>query len=173
MLVGAHVSIAGGIDLAIDRLESMGGGQALQIFTQSPRRWQPTQHEPGRLARFRQRARQGGVRYVVCHGVYLINLAASNRRLYERSLKALLATVEVAAQLKADVCIHAGSHGGRGLERALDPIARALEPALERLSGRSFLLLENCAGGGATVGRSLAELEAIIDRSGGHRRLGI
>ncbi len=167
------MSIAGGIDLAVDRLAEMGGGQAMQIFTQSPRRWQPTEREAERLARFRRRRRETGVDYVLCHGVYLINLATADRRLHERSRRALLATVDVAGELRADVCLHVGSHAGRGVEAALDRIARALEPALDRLSGRSHLLLENCAGGGGTVGRSIAELETIIDRLAGHRRLGI
>lgn len=173
MLLGAHVSTAGGIDLAVDRLEALGGGQALQLFVQSPRRWQPTKHDPERLERFIARRREAGIRYVVCHALYLLNLATSDRRLLQQSRKALLATVDMAVRLEADVVIHVGSHGGRGIDSALERITKSIEPALRRISGESRLLLENCAGGGGTVGRSIQELATIIDRLGRHQRLGI
>jgi deoxyribonuclease-4 len=172
MLLGAHVSAASGIDLAVDRLEALGGA-ALQLFTQSPRRWLPTDHDPERIQRFRTRRREVGVRYVLCHALYLINLATSDRRLYERSRDALLATVDVAVRLEADVVLHVGSHGGAGLETALDGIRRAIEPALERASGTTHILLENCAGGGGTVGRSIGELAAVVDRLDRAPRLGL
>lgn len=172
MLLGAHVSAAGGIDKAVDRIEAL-GGEAMQLFIQSPRRWQPTAHEPQSIERFKARRREAGVRYVLCHALYLINIATSNRPLYERSRKALIATIDVANQIDADVVFHVGSHGGVGVEPALGRIAHALEPAVERLSGGTHLLLENCAGGGGTVGRSIEELAAVIDRLRGQRRLGI
>lgn len=172
MLLGTHVSTAGGIDLAIDRIEAL-GGRAAQIFVQSPRAWRPTEHDPERLKRFRRRRREAGVRYVACHAIYLLNLATADRMLQRRSQSALIATVEIANQIGADVIIHVGSHRGRGLEPALARIETALEPALALLDGSSHLLLENSAGGGGTVGRSIAELAAVIDRLDRHRRLGV
>jgi deoxyribonuclease IV len=172
MLLGAHVSAAGGIDLAIDRIEAL-GGEALQLFTQSPRRWQPTEHDPDRIERFLVRRREAAVRYVVCHAPYLINLATSDRRLYVRSRDALLATIDVAVRLEADVVIHVGSHGKAPFERGLARVARALGPALERATDETHVLLENTAGGGGTVGRSIEELAAVIDVLDRHERLGL
>jgi deoxyribonuclease-4 len=172
MLLGAHVSAARGIDLAIDRIEAL-GGEALQLFTQSPRRWKPTQHEPERIERFNARRREAGIGYVLCHALYLINLATSDRTLYARSRKALLVTVDVANRIDADVVFHPGSHGGRRLEPALGRICRAVQPALDRAAGGTHVLLENTAGAGGTVGRSVDELAGIVDRLHGHPRLGI
>ncbi|HEY3165113.1 MAG TPA: hypothetical protein VGJ71_12175, partial [Candidatus Limnocylindrales bacterium] len=66
MLLGAHVSAGGGLDRAIDRIEAL-GGEAVQVFTQSPRRWAPTEHDPEAIERFRLRRREAGIRYVLCH----------------------------------------------------------------------------------------------------------
>ena len=75
MLFGAHVSAAGGISNAIDRIEEI-GGNALQVFTQSPRMWKSTEHTPDEIKRFRKRRRQARVRHVACHALYLVNLAS-------------------------------------------------------------------------------------------------
>src|SRR5918992_1476318 len=134
MLLGAHVSVAGGIDRAIDRVEAL-GGSAVQLFTQSPRRWLPTKHDPERIERFLTRRREAGVRYAVCHAIYLINVASADRPLRRRSRDALMDTVEVAVSIDADVVFHVGSHGDKAFGPALDRIARAMEPVLERASG--------------------------------------
>ena len=79
MLLGAHVSSAGGISKAIDRVEEI-GGNAVQVFTQSPQMWKPTAHTAEELARFRKRRREARVRHVACHALYLVNLASRDRR---------------------------------------------------------------------------------------------
>jgi deoxyribonuclease-4 len=172
MLLGAHVSAAGGIDHAIDNIEGL-GGRAVQLFTQSPRRWKPTEHDPAAIERFLARRREADVRYVACHALYLINLASRNRRLSRQSSQALTATVDVAVQIEADVIFHVGSHAGPDLGPSLGRITETLGLALDRASGPTHILLENCAGGGGTVGRSVDELATIIDRLDRDRRLGI
>jgi deoxyribonuclease-4 len=172
MLLGAHVSAAGGLDRAIDRIEAL-GGQAVQLFTQSPRRWAPTEHDPDAIERFRLRRREAGIRYVLCHALYLINLASPDRKLRRRSADALLATVAVAVEIDADVVFHIGSHGDAALAPSLRRIRRPIEAALERAAESTHVLLENSAGGGGTLGRSVGELATIVDRLGGHPRLGI
>ena len=85
MLLGAHVSSSGGIHTAIDRIEAM-GGEAVQVFTQSPRTWRPTKHDPANFERFKERRAEAGIKGVVCHALYLINLASPNDEFYSKSV---------------------------------------------------------------------------------------
>ena len=77
MEFGAHMSSSGGIDTAIDRIEAI-GGDCVQVFTQSPRMWRPTNHKPEAIERFHARRAEAGIGGVVCHALYLCNLAAPN-----------------------------------------------------------------------------------------------
>ena len=173
MFFGGHVSTAGGIDTAIDRTEAI-GGEAAQIFTQSPRMWRPTNHDPAALARFRARRTELGLHGVVCHAVYLINLASLDDELYEKSVAALSNTLEVACAIEAEgVVFHVGSHLGAGLDAGLARVVPALERVLEGTNERTWLLMENSAGAGGTIGRSVAELAQLHAALGRHPRLGV
>jgi deoxyribonuclease-4 len=172
VLVGGHVSSSGGIHTAIDRAEAI-GANAVQLFTQSPRMWRPTAHPPENLARFRERRREARVRYALCHAVYLVNLASPDDDLYEKSIATLLSTIDVAAEIEADVVFHVGSHLGSGFEHGLERALPAIERALERAREPQWLLLENSAGAGGTIGRSLDELCVIVDRLDRPDRLGL
>ena len=173
MLLGAHVSATGGIHTAIDRIEEI-GGEAVQLFTQSPRTWRATNHDPANFERFKERRRDTGVGAVLCHAVYLINLAAPDDEVYKKSVGALLNTIDVARAIEADgVVLHVGSHLGAGLDSGLDRVAAALEHALDRCNGETTILLENSAGTGGTIGRSVAELAVVYDRLDRHPCLGV
>jgi deoxyribonuclease IV len=174
VLAGAHVSTSGGIHTAIDRIETI-GGEAVQVFTQSPRTWRPTNHDPANLNRFKERRAEAGIGPVVCHAVYLLNLAAPDDAIWEKSRAALLNTVEVACAIEADgVVLHVGSHLGAGFETGLERALPPLREALERCEGtETWLLLENSAGAGGTIGRSVDELAALCERLGAHPRVGI
>jgi deoxyribonuclease-4 len=173
MLAGAHVSTAGGIHTAIDRAEAL-GADAVQIFTQSPRAWRPTNHPPANFERFKERRAETGIGPVVCHALYLINLAAPDDTVYEKSRASLLNTVEVACAIEADgVVLHVGSHLGAGLETGLERAVPALRASLERCADLTWLLLENSAGAGGTIGRSIDELAVLVDRLDAHPRLGL
>jgi len=173
MHLGAHVSVSGGIHTAIDRVEAM-RGEAVQLFTQSPRTWRPTNHDPANFDRFKSRREETGVRGVICHALYLVNLASPNDDVYEKSVAALRNTVEVGCAIAADgVVFHVGSHQGAGFEAALDRVIPALELCLERCADGTWLLVENTAGTGDTIGRSVDELATIVDRLDRHPRLGI
>jgi deoxyribonuclease IV len=173
VLAGAHVSTSGGIHTAIDRIEAM-GGEAVQIFTQSPRTWRPTNHDPANFERFKKRRAEAQIKGVVCHAVYLVNLAAPDDEIYEKSVATMENTVDVACAIEADgVVFHVGSHLGAGLEAGLERAVPALERALERCSETTWLLMENSAGAGGTIGRSVDELAHLFDRLGGHPRLGL
>lgn len=173
VVAGAHVSSGGGIYRAIDRARRL-DADALQIFTQSPRMWRPTNHAPEALERFKLDRHEQGIEAVVCHALYLINLANPDREIYEKSRAALNNTAEVASVIEADAVIfHVGSHLGHGLDSALPQVADAIGDALSRCKGETWLLLENSAGAGGTIGRSTAELATIIDELDRPDRLGI
>jgi deoxyribonuclease-4 len=171
--LGAHVSSSGGIHTAIDRIEAM-GGESVQIFTQSPRTWRPTNHDPANFERFKERRAEAGIGGVVCHALYLINLASPDDDLYSKSVAALENTVDVGCAIEADaVVFHVGSHLGSGLDAGLERVVPALASALERCSDTTWLCMENSAGAGDTIGRSLEELAALYDALDGHPRLGV
>ena len=173
MLYGAHVSSAGGISKAIDRAEEL-RCQAVQIFTQSPRMWRPTAHTAEETERFRERRAKVGIEAVVCHALYLVNLASPDREMHAKSVTAMRASLETAAAIGADgVVFHVGSHLGAGLEQGLALVVPAMRELLELTDDRLWLVLENSAGAGGTIGRSVDELATIVDRLGAHPRLGI
>ena len=101
MIPGAHVSTSGGIHTAIDRIEAI-GGESVQIFTQSPRTWRPTNHDPANFERFKERRAEAEVTGVVCHALYLVNLATPDEEIYEKSVTTLMNTVDVACAIEAD-----------------------------------------------------------------------
>jgi deoxyribonuclease IV len=171
--LGAHVSSSGGIHTAIDRIEAM-DGDAVQIFTQSPRTWRPTNHDPANFERFKERRAEAGIGGVVCHALYLINLASPKDELYGKSVASLQNTMDVACAIEADgVVFHVGSHQGAGFESALERVVPALRSTLERCSETTWLLIENTAGAGDTIGRSIEELAALYEALERHERLGI
>jgi deoxyribonuclease-4 len=169
------VSSSGGIHTTLDRAEAM-GAEAVQLFTQSPRMWRPTNHDPANLERFKQRRIELGIAPggVVAHALYLVNLAAPDDEIYEKSRAALRNTVEVACAIEADgVVFHVGSHLGAGMEVGMERCVPALREALELCSETTWLLMEDSAGAGGTIGRSLDELAALFDACGAHERLGV
>jgi deoxyribonuclease-4 len=173
MLFGAHVSSAGGIDTAIDRIEKI-GGDCVQVFTQSPRMWRPTNHKPEAIERFKARRAEAGIGGVVCHALYLCNLATVDDEIYDKSVTTMRTTVDVACAIEADgVIFHIGSHLGAGFDAGLARVVAALEQILERCAGDTWLLMENSAGAGGTIGRSLDELATLVDALGAHPRLGL
>jgi deoxyribonuclease-4 len=173
VLYGAHVSAAGGISTAIDRAEEL-GCDAVQVFTQSPRMWRPTEHSQEQLARFRARRDEARIKGVVCHALYLVNLAGPDRKLRRKSVTAMHASLETAAAIGAEgVVFHVGSHLGKGLEAGYRHAVPALRELLELTDERLWLVLENSAGAGGTVGRSVEELASLFDRLDRHKRLGV
>jgi deoxyribonuclease-4 len=173
MLFGAHVSSSGGIHRAIDRAESF-GCDAVQVFTQSPRTWRTTNHDPANVATFKQRAAEAGIESTFCHALYLLNLASPDDEIYSKSVATLRNTMEVARAIEADGAVfHVGSHLGAGLEVGLGRVVPALQQVLELSSERTWLLIENSAGAGGTIGRSVDELAVLVDALDRHPRLGI
>jgi deoxyribonuclease-4 len=173
MLFGAHVSSSGGISNAIDRAETL-GCDAVQVFTQSPRMWRPTAHAVEQVERFRARRAETGIGSVVCHALYLVNLASPDRTIRAKSVAAMEATLDAAAAIGAEgVIFHVGSHLGAGLATGRRRVVPALRRLLDRTSDDLWLLMENSAGAGGTIGRSTDELADLLDAVGRHPRLGL
>jgi deoxyribonuclease IV len=171
VLFGGHVS--GGVKAAPERAKEI-GADALQLFVQSPRAWRFPDHDPEVLGSFAERAREAGMGAVLVHAIYLCNFASPDDELYAKSVATLRSTVDAACAIEADgVVFHVGSHLGSGFEHGLERVLPALEQVLERCSDTTWLLVENSAGTGGTIGRSLEELAVLIDRAGRHPRLGI
>jgi deoxyribonuclease IV len=173
VLFGAHVSSAGGISNAIGRIEAI-GGNAVQVFTQSPQMWKPTAHAEEELENFRARRREARIGHVACHAIYLVNLASRDAEIRGKSFQALCATMDTARGIDADaVVFHVGSHLGYGFDEAVATVAPALRDLLELTTDRLWLCVENAAGAGGTIGRSVAELATLFDELDGHPRLGL
>ena len=173
MYIGAHLSSSGGIHTAVDRAEAL-GAESLQVFTQSPRAWRPTNHDPANLEKFRARRDEVGLQGVLCHALYLCNFAATDDAIYEKSVLALSTTMQVACAIGADgVVFHVGSHLGAGFEQGLERVLPALQVVLDFCDETTWLLMENSAGTGGTIGRSVEELATIYERLDRHPRLGV
>lgn len=172
---GAHVSSLGGIHKTLDRAKAM-RADAVQLFTQSPRMWRPTNHDPASLEAFRERRAELGIAPggVLAHALYLVNLASPDDELYDKSRAAMRNTMEVARAIEADgVVFHVGSHLGAGMAAGIERCVPAIEEVLELTTDTTWLLLEDSAGGGGTIGRSIDELAALFDACGRHERLGV
>jgi deoxyribonuclease-4 len=171
MLLGAHCS--GGVKGALDHAVEI-GADAVQLFTQSPRTWRAPAPDPETYAAFRDRRVELGIGSVLCHAVYLCNLAAPDDTVYEKSIATLSATVDTASAIEAEgVVFHVGSHLGAGFAAGLERVEAAMRTVLDRCSDTTWLLMEDSAGAGGTIGRSIDELAIIYDRLDAHPHLGI
>jgi deoxyribonuclease-4 len=170
VLFGAHCS--GGVKKALDNAVEM-GADVVQLFVQSPRTWRFPEHDPIVLEAFRSKREEANIPALV-HALYLVNLAAPDDAIYSKSVDTMRATVDAACAIEADaVVFHLGSHLGAGFETGLERMVPALEQVLERCNERTWLLMDNSAGAGGTIGRSIDELATIFAGLGRHNRLGV
>ena len=177
MLIGAHVRAGKGLVPALQHGADI-GADAVQIFTQSPRMWKPSQYSDEVLAAYRAaQLEHPSVSSTFCHATYLINLASPEPELAAKSRACLTANLATAEGMGADgLVLHIGSHRGSGFETALPAVAEALVASLDEVDADPSgcpILLENAAGAGDTVGRSFEELAEVIDAAAGDERLGV
>jgi deoxyribonuclease-4 len=170
VLFGAHC--AGGVKKALDNAIEM-GAEAVQLFAQSPRTWRFPEHDPADLEAFKSKREAAGLPALV-HALYLVNLGAPDDAIYSKSVDTMRSTVDAACAIEAEAVIfHIGSHLGAGFETGLARVVPALAQVLDRCNERTWLLMENSAGAGGTMGRSIDELVAIFEALGRHERLGV
>jgi deoxyribonuclease-4 len=172
MLIGAHVSNAGGLPRAVERGVER-GCQAIQIFNQSPRMWRPTAYSDDDFAEFREAMKASPIEAVVIHAVYLLNCATEDRDMRDKTLTSLIQSLRVGAGIGAvGVVLHPGSAKQGDVKQAVKRAGKVIKEALAETDGCA-LHLENTAGAGGTLGRSFEELAALLDASGGGKRLGV
>jgi deoxyribonuclease IV len=180
MNVGAHVRGGGKLVPSLELGVEM-GATSIQIFTQSPRMWKPSQYAPEVLAAYREAAAKNlTITDTFCHATYLINLATADLELYEKSVACLTHNLSVARGIgSSGLILHVGSHHGAGFDQVVRQIADAFERALAEADPTPHgeadcpILIENAAGSGGTVGRSLEEIHLLIDACNSDDRLGL
>ena len=169
MRFGAHMSIAGGIQLAVDRAIEV-DCEALQVFTKSARQWAARSLGEDEVEAFRGRRTETGIDPAVAHASYLINLGSADSELWERSCASFVEEIDRCARLGLDgIVIHPGAHGGLGEEAGLDRVAAALDKVLDDAPAGPRVLLETTAGQGSALGGRLEHLRWLLDRLGSER----
>ena len=172
--LGAHMSIAGGLHLALERGKTT-GCSVVQLFVKNQLQWAARPLTDEDVRRFKKARRTTGITEVFAHSTYLINLATPAEAEWRRAVDAFADELGRAEALGLGfVVIHPGSHKGSGLEAGISRIVAALDELAGRIRGyRVRIALENTAGAGHTVGARLGELQAILERAAAPDRLGI
>ncbi|MCP9488485.1 MAG: deoxyribonuclease IV [Solirubrobacteraceae bacterium MAG38_C4-C5] len=172
MLIGAHVSPAGGPAKAVERGVER-GCRAIQIFNQNPRAWKPRDYSDEEVAAFREAMDGSDVDALLIHAVYLLNCASDDEDIRAKSLRSLISSLRAGAALGAHaVVLHPGSAKTGDVGEAIARAGATIREALAESDGCP-LHLENTAGAGGTLGRSFEELAALVDAAGGDERLGV
>jgi deoxyribonuclease-4 len=172
MLIGAHVSTAGGLEKAIERGTEL-GCESIQIFNQSPRMWRPTKYGPDDFAAFKEAMAASPVEAVVIHAVYLINCATTDKELRKKSLASLTHALRIGDGIgAAGVVLHPGAQKGEALGPSIKRAAKVIAAALKD-SDSCPLLLEQTAGHKGLLGRDFDQTAELIDLAGGGKRLGL
>ena len=175
--LGAHMSIAGGMERAVERARSV-GATALQVFCKSANQWRARPLVSDEVARFRDAMREADLAdHTLSHCSYLINLASPDDALWRRSVEALREELARCVALGIRwVVLHPGSHVGSGEDAGLDRVANGLDAALDgpdAVEGDVTVLLENTAGQGTNLGHRFEHLAALIERAACGDRLGV
>jgi deoxyribonuclease-4 len=171
-LVGAHMSIAGGLYKSVDRAEAV-GATAMQIFTKSNQQWAAKKIMADDAAAFKQRLNDSTVKKVNVHASYLINIGSADDALRAKSMHALIDELERCDLLGIDLLVlHPGAAVGGPKEECIKLIAQSINELFERYEGKADLVLENTAGQGTVVGCTLEQLAAIYKNIAEKKRVG-
>ncbi len=169
MLIGAHVSAAGGSNKAIARAEEI-GAECFQIFASSPRMWLAKPIVDEVAEKYQAEMKRSGMGPTVLHGKYLVALGSADPELLAKSEVALQADVAAANKLDAlGVIFHPASHRGQGFDAVVDQFANSVRKILDKEPGDSLLMLETSAGAGDHIGSTFSELGTLIKAIGNDR----
>ena len=174
MKLGAHMSIAGRIGLALSRGAAV-GCETVQIFTQNNNRWVGKRLEPDAVREFQALRRTTRIDPVFAHNCYLVNLASADAAIRRRSVEAMVQEVERCAELELPfVILHPGAHGGDGELTGIRRIVQGLRTIIRRTAGAGVgLVLENTAGQGTSLGHRLEQLRDILAGVDRPERMGV
>lgn len=171
LLLGAHMSTAGGYEKAIERGESI-GCTTIQIFTKSNRQWKAKPITDQEAATFKSTLKNSSIRSVVVHAAYLINLASTDKRVFEQSIHALIQELERCQILGIPhLILHPGSFGSGAFQDGAQQVAQGLDSALEHTQSNTMILLENMAGQGSSVGATFEQLALIRSMTASKKRI--
>lgn len=161
--IGAHVSISGGMEKAIERQKEIGGNCG-QIFAGSPRTWSVSEYSSEEGENFQEQRDGENQNPYSIHSTYLVNLATPKDDLFEKSLNCLQKELDAASQLGVEyVVFHPGAHTGSGRKNGIKRIAEGIDEL--EIPENVTLLLENTAGKGTTLGKSFGELREMIEKA--------
>jgi deoxyribonuclease-4 len=174
MFLGAHMSISGGLEKAVESIEKI-DGTALQIFSRNQRQWKIKPLEEKEICTFRDARKKWGGYPVAVHDSYLINMASPDDGKRLKSAKSFSAEISRTGALGIEYLVtHPGSHLGRGSEEGIKTYVETLDQAIRESEFSDVtVLLETTAGQGTNLGSSFEELAAIIEKSSYPERLGI
>jgi deoxyribonuclease-4 len=173
-LFGAHVSVAGGLPLAVERAVAH-GCDAFQVFAKNASQWRGRVIPAEEIAEFRARVSESGLGPVVSHASYLINLASSDVALRQQSMNAMADELDRAEALGLmGVVLHPGAHTRGSTEEGLGLVVDSLNELLgARRDGTAMVLLEDTAGQGTALGSTFEQLAAILMKVKDHARVGV
>lgn len=171
---GAHVSAAGGVDLALTRAHDF-AMTACQLFTKNERQWAAKPLDPAVVERFHANQAEYGFKFLVAHDSYLINIASPNEESWEKSRLALVHELERCDDLGIPYLVsHPGAHMGEGVDAGVALVSKAINKIhAEMPDGKSIILIETTAGQGSALGRSFEEIGAMIDGIEDKSRIGV
>jgi len=173
ILVGAHISIVGGLHKAIKRGEEIGCA-AIQIFTKSARSWLAKKITSEEVDLFKKAWKSSAVSLVIVHAGYLINIGSCKKSFERKSVKSLLEELQRCELLGIPyLVLHPGAYVGWKEEECIAQIAKNLDEVLEKVNGKSKILLETMAGQGTNVGYTFEQLKKIRKLCKNKRRVGI
>lgn len=162
--LGAHLSISGGLDKSIERARLV-NATSVQIFTKNNKAYFAPKLTDDQIENFLTAKEKAGIRSIVTHAAYLINLCSSNIETQKKSLDSLVQEIIRCNQLEIEyLVLHPGSHTGMGTEAGIEKIAENLSIALEKAGGSTMVLLETAAGQGTNIGSTFEEIRAIYDQ---------
>lgn len=164
MKIGAHISTQGGLHTAFERAAAM-GAECVQVFESAPQQWGTARLDDEAVQRFIDARDASGIAPVFIHGKYLMNLASADAKIFKTSSSTLRSSLNIAGRIGAQgVIFHTGSHKGMGLEAVFDQICEAATRVLGETPEETWMIFENSAGGGGTIGSKFGDLGQIIKR---------
>ena len=174
LLIGAHVSISGGLHKAFPLAADI-GCTAMQIFTKNASQWNAKPLQDKEIQQFKAAWEASGIRMVVAHDSYLINLATPDDALLEKSRSAMRVEVERCEQLGIpSLVMHPGSHVGSGEEAGLRRVAESFDAIHRQTSGyQTKILVETTAGQGTNLGWQFEQIARIFEHVAQPERLGV
>jgi deoxyribonuclease-4 len=164
MKIGAHVSTAGGLHTGFERASKI-GAECMQIFESAPQQWGTARLDDDQVQEFRDRMEESGIGPVFIHGKYLMNLASADAKIFKTSASTLRSSLNIAGRIGArGVIFHTGSSKGLGFEAVFEQICDAATRVLDETPPETWMIFENSAGHGDTIGGKFTELGEILRR---------